>query len=63
MSKVITLQIPVTQELNERIFSAAKLKGLSKRDYIAEVLEEKLEESRPQSAKTSGTGNHEVGDQ
>lgn len=61
MTGVMVLQVPVTKELNERIVFAAKQKKLTKRDYIAAVLEEKLDEHRSQ-AGTNETGNHE-GDQ
>lgn len=49
------LQVPVTKDLNERIVTAAKLRKLTKRDYIAAVLEEKLNEHRSQ-APTNETG-------
>ncbi len=57
MPDITMLQVPITYDLNDRIVSAARRAGLKKRQFVIRVLEEKLNEHRPQSAKTSETGH------
>jgi len=56
MPDITMLQVPITYDLNDRIVSAARRAGLKKRQFVIRVLEEKLNEHRPQSAKTSEAG-------